>query len=60
MRVRRLYASSVRPAAMKYEPSCGANGAAPGRVQVPSRRDDANVGYVAGSRIELVTTNVAP
>ena len=40
-------------------PLNGSNGAAPGRSQLPMLRESANVGKRAGSRIVLVTGNVA-
>ncbi len=40
-------------------PLNGSNGAAPGRSQLPMLRELANVGKRAGSRIVLVTGNVA-
>ena len=55
----RLYDASSAPAAAYFVPLNGSNGAAPGRSQLPTLCELANVGKRAGSRIVLVTGKVA-
>jgi hypothetical protein len=56
---KRLYAWLSAPADMYIVPLNGLNGAAPGRSQSATLREDANCGNCAGGSTDDVTTNVA-